>query len=153
VIVVLLSYTIITTSLTFAADNKYQQPGQHITTSRGKIANGDCIGDTSVTIRGLPGQTAPTSPTSNNFHCRFSISIPGIGTGTAIPGFDVVRDSYELIITALPGETHSGIVTFDSFGPEPSSSKIDVPGIGTGTAIIITWRINYLELMELDLAL
>jgi hypothetical protein len=22
------------------------------------------------------------------------------------------------------------------FGPEPSSSKIDVPGIGTGTAII-----------------
>jgi hypothetical protein len=113
--VVVLSYTIITTSLTFAADNKYQQPGQHITTSRGKIANGDCIGDTSVTIRGLPGQTAPSSPTNNNIHCRFSISIPGIGTGTAIPGFDLVRNSYELIITGLPRETHSGIVTFDSF--------------------------------------
>jgi hypothetical protein len=55
VIVVLLYYTIIT-GLTFAADNKNQQPGQHITTSRGKLANGDCIGDISVTIRGLPGQ-------------------------------------------------------------------------------------------------
>ena len=135
-IVVLLSYTIITTSLTFATDNKNQQPGQHITTTRGKIASGDCIGDTSVTIRGLPGQTGPSSPTNNNFHCRFSILIPGIGTGTAIPGFDLVRDSYELIITGIPGETHSGFVTFDSFGPEPSSSKIDVPGIGTGTVII-----------------
>ena|GEM_PF-5393031 len=136
VIVILLSYTIITSSLTFAANNKNQQPGQRITTSRGKIANGDCIGDTSVTIQGLPGQTEPSSPTNNNFHCRFSISIPGIGTGTAIARFDVVRDSYELIITGLPGETHSGFVAFDSFGPDPSSSKIDVPGIGTGTAII-----------------
>jgi len=46
----------------------------------------------------------------------------------------VVRDS--LIITGLPWETHSGFVTFDSFGPDPSSSKIDVPGKDTGTAII-----------------
>ena len=39
VIVILLSYTIITSNLTFAANNK-NQPGQRITISRGKIANG-----------------------------------------------------------------------------------------------------------------
>jgi len=63
------------------------------------------------------------------------ILIPGIGTGTALPMFDVMSDSYELIITGLLGETHQGFVTFDSFGPDPRPSRIDIPGIGTGTAI------------------
>ena len=84
----------------------------------------------------MTGQAEPSSPSNNNFHCRFSILIPGIGNGTAIPMFDVVSDTYELIITGLPGETHQGFVTFDSFGPNPSPSRIDIPGIGTGTAIL-----------------
>ena len=136
VIVILLCYTIITSNLTFAANNKDQYPGQRIMSNSGRMTNGDCIGDASVIIQGLPGQTEPSSPSNNNFHCRFSILIPGIGTGTAIPVFYLVRESYELIITGLPGETHLGSVSFDSFGPEPSVSRIDIPGIGTGTAIL-----------------
>ena len=135
-IVILLSYPIITSNLTFSANNNDQQSEQLVITSSGKMTNGDCIGNASVTIQGLPGQTEPSSPSNNNFHCRFSILIPGIGNGTAIPMFDVVSDTYELIITGLPGETHQGFVTFDSFGPDPSPSRIDIPGIGTGTAIL-----------------
>jgi len=136
VIVILLCYTIITSNLTFAANNKDQHPGQRIMANSSRVTNGDCIGDASVLLQGLPGQTEPSSPSNNNFHCRFSILIPGIGNGTAIPMFDVVSDTYELIITGLPGETHQGFVTFDSFGPNPSPSRIDIPGIGTGTAIL-----------------
>lgn len=136
VIVILLCYTIITSQLSYAANNRDQHPGQRIMASSGRMTNGDCIGDASVIIQGLPGQTEPSSPSNNNFHCPFSILIPGIGTGTAIPVFDLVRDSYELIITGLPGETHLGSVSFDSFGPEASLSRIDIPGIGTGTAIL-----------------
>ena len=113
VIVILLCYTIITSNLTFAANNKDQHPGQRIMANSGRMTNGDCIGDASVIIQGLPGQTEPSSPSNNNFHCRFSILIPGIGNGTATPMFDVVSDTYELIITGLPGETHQGFVTFD----------------------------------------
>ena len=112
-IVILLSYPIITSNLTFAANNNDQQPGQRMMTRSDKMTNGDCIGNASVTIQGLPGQTEPSSPSNNNFHCRFSILIPGIGNGTATPMFDVVSDTYELIITGLPGETHQGFVTFD----------------------------------------
>jgi hypothetical protein len=136
VIVILLCYAIITSQLSYAANNRDQHPGQRIMANSGRMTNGDCIGDASVIIQGLPGQTEPSSPSNNNFHCRFSILIPGIGTGTAIPVFDLVRDSYELIITGLPGETHLGSVSFDSFGPEASVSRIDIPGIGTGTAIL-----------------
>jgi hypothetical protein len=135
-IAILLSYSIITSNLTFAANKNEPQPGQRMMTSSGKMTNDDCIGNASVTIQGLPGQTEPSSPSNNNFHCRFSILIPGIGTGTAIPMFDVASDTYELIIAGLPGETHQGFVTFDSFGPDPSPSRIDIPGIGTGTAIL-----------------
>jgi len=136
VIVILLCYTIITSNLTFATNNKDQHQGQRIMANSSRVTNGDCIGDASVLLQGLPGQTEPSSPSNNNFHCRFSILIPGIGNGTAIPVFDLVRDSYELIITGLLGETHLGFVSFDSFGPEPSVSRIDIPGIGTGTAMV-----------------
>ena len=54
-ILILLSYPIITSNLTFAANNNDQQSGQLVITSSGKMTNGDRIGNASVTILGLPG--------------------------------------------------------------------------------------------------